>query len=91
MVLDKCTLFCQFSHTEVISYGCTPLIQSPILYCVKAHMQKHYFFKNLKHPSALKSSIFWTIRTFSFPQAVFLERKCGSIFRKHAMKSRLNL
>ena len=23
--------------------GCTPLIQSPI-YCVKAHMQKHYFF-----------------------------------------------
>ena len=24
--------------------GCTPLIQSPILYCVKAHMQKRYFF-----------------------------------------------
>ena len=33
-------------------------------------MQKHYFF-NLKLPGALKSSIFWKIRTFSIPQAVF--------------------
>ena len=51
--------------------GCTSLIQSPVLYCVKAHVQKRYFF-NLKLPGALKSSIFWKIRKFCYPK--------GSVF-----------
>ena len=49
IVIIVCTCVFQFrgmrsSAVELWTHGCTPLIQPPILYCVKAHMQKHNFF-----------------------------------------------
>ena len=51
-------LYTDISLSEIAqNIECTPLIQSPILYCVKAHMQKFFFF-NLKLHGVLNSSIF---------------------------------